>query len=81
MIVSPGTAVGVKVAVAVGPGEDAPPEQGKVAKVAMRVLNEVVNVLPGGEAHDGVPAGPSLWHQTPAIVDVPLGESWQTGPP
>ena len=60
----------VKVAVAVGPGEDAPPEQGKVAKVAMRVLNEVVNVLPGG-GMEPVVGVPLLWSY---VLDAKVGE-------
>ena len=39
-----------------------------------------INVLPGGEIHEGS-AGASQWHQTPALVDVPLGEAWQIGAP
>lgn len=40
-----------------------------------------INVLNTGEAHPGAHEAPSLWHQTPKIVDVPEGESWIAGQP
>jgi hypothetical protein len=40
-----------------------------------------INVLNTGDAVAGPHALPSLWHQTPAITDVPEGERWIVGPP
>lgn len=40
-----------------------------------------INVLTHGEVHPGDHPAPSMWHQTPAIVDVPDGEAWQRGAP
>jgi hypothetical protein len=41
-----------------------------------------INVLGTRVAHPGDhPTEVSLWHETPAIVDVPDGETWQTNPP
>ena len=41
-----------------------------------------INVLGTRAVHPGAhPTEVSLWHETPAIVDVPDGESWQTNPP
>ncbi len=41
-----------------------------------------INVLPDRRLHAGEhPAGASQWHQTPAIVDVPVGEHWITEQP
>lgn len=40
-----------------------------------------INVLAHGEVHPGEHPAPSMWHQTPALVDVPDGEAWQTSPP
>ena len=42
-----------------------------------------INVLAGHEAqvHPGPHAAPSLWHQTPSIVEVPDDEAWISGAP
>ena len=40
-----------------------------------------INVLVHGEVHPGDHPSPSMWHQTPAIVDVPDVETWQTALP
>ncbi len=40
-----------------------------------------VNVLDDRDAVAGTRQYPSLWHQTPAIVGVPLDERWTTGAP
>jgi hypothetical protein len=40
-----------------------------------------INVINTGEVHPGDHPAPSLWHQTPTIVDVPDGESWISGAP
>jgi len=39
-----------------------------------------INVLAHGEVHPGEHPSPSMWHQTPTLVDVPDGEAWQTPP-
>jgi hypothetical protein len=41
-----------------------------------------INVLGTRVVHPGThPTEVSLWHETPTIVDVPDGETWQTDPP
>jgi len=39
-----------------------------------------INVLPG-QVHPGPSAAPSMWHQTPSIVDVDDAEAWISGAP
>ena len=55
---------------AVAPGEDAPPEQGTVAKVTQLVLHEVVNMLPGG-AMQAIAGVPLLWS---CVLDAKVGD-------
>lgn len=40
-----------------------------------------INVLDTRDVHPGPHPSPSLWHQTPLIVDVPPGEAWIRGAP
>ena len=44
-------------------------------------ISPSINVLDTGELHPGPHAAPSLWHQTPTVVEVPDGEAWMTGAP
>ena len=39
-----------------------------------------INVL-ADQVHPGPHASPSMWHQTPRVVDVPDGEPWIAGSP
>ena len=39
-----------------------------------------INVL-ADQVHPGPHASPSMWHQTPFIVDVPADAAWATEPP
>jgi len=41
--------------------------------------NPSINVLVGGDIHQGEHPEASQWHQTPAIVGVPTGETWAIG--
>ncbi len=43
------------------------------------MVSPSINVLNDRDAISGKHAGPSLWHHTPEIVGVPVGESWATG--
>ena len=46
-------------------------------------ISPSINVLASGDATDAAnhPRVPSLWHETPAIINVPDAEPWITSPP
>lgn len=52
----------------------------RVAAVEWQV-SPSINVIDTRALHPGAHDAPSLWHQTPKIMDVPDGESWIGGPP
>jgi len=43
------------------------------------MVSPSINVLNDGDAVDGTHAHPSLWHQTPELLNVPDDEAWATG--
>lgn len=45
------------------------------------MISPSINVLADGDALAGTHEHPSLWHQTPEIVDVPDSEPWTQGAP
>jgi hypothetical protein len=42
-------------------------------------ISPSINVLDDRDAAAGTHEHPSLWHQTPALVGVPIDEPWATG--
>lgn len=44
-------------------------------------ISPSINVLGNGDAHEGQRNEVSIWHHTPCITDVPLGENWQSTEP
>jgi hypothetical protein len=42
-------------------------------------ISPSINVLNTGDAHPGDHPTPSLWHHTPAILNVPDSDAWASG--